>query len=133
MCAKSNIAIFHAIIPEIGPHHPVFRQAVTKQLTHASLISKDKKKTTISLKIFKTFFFKIYNPTFTKFHIPNKMLFSKITPTTNLNTALKHLSHVLPYSHLKKNCHNQPHKTFKILFYTINQSIILFDIHTDIN
>ena len=34
----------------------------------------------ISLKIFKTLFFKIYNPTFNKVHIPDKTLFSKYLP-----------------------------------------------------
>ena len=33
----------------------------------------------------------------------------------------------------KKNSPNQPDKTFKILFYGINHSRILFGIHTDIN
>ena len=36
--------------------------------------------TNISLKIFKTLFFKIYNPTFNKVHIPDKTLFSKYLP-----------------------------------------------------
>ena len=44
------------------------------------LIDKTKKKTNISLKIFKTLFFKIYNPTFNKVHIPDKTLFSKYLP-----------------------------------------------------
>ena len=39
------------------------------------LIDKTKKKNNISLKIFKTLFFKIYNPTFNKIHIPHKTLF----------------------------------------------------------
>ena len=38
--------------------------------------------------------------------------------------------HILNYN---KSRHNQPHKTLKILFYTINHSIKLFDIHTDLN
>ena len=56
----------------------------------------------------------------------------KIPPTANLNTTLKHLPYP-PYPHLKPNRHNQPHRTFKMLFYIINHSIKLFDIHTDLN
>ena len=44
------------------------------------LIDKPQKITNISLKIFKTLFFKIYNPTFNKVHIPDKTLFSKYLP-----------------------------------------------------
>ena len=65
------------------------------------LIDKTKKKNNISLKIFKTLFFKIYNPPPTKSTFHTKRSF-KIPPTTNLNTTLIHLSHVLPYSHLKQ-------------------------------
>ena len=91
---NSNIAICHAITPQIAPHHPIFRP--TEQLTHVSRKTRQKINN-ISLKIFKTLFFKIYNPTFNKVHIPDKT-----RPTTNLNTTLKHLSHVLPYSHRNK-------------------------------
>ena len=99
MFANPNIAICHAITPQIAPHHPIFRR--TEQLTDASRKTREKI-TNISLKIFKTLFFKIYNPTFNKVHIPDKTLFSKHLPPQNLNTILKHLSHLLPYSHLKQ-------------------------------
>ena len=37
VCQIGSNVIFHAIISEIGPHGPVFRGAVTKELRHGSL------------------------------------------------------------------------------------------------
>ena len=48
------------------------------------------KKNNISLKIFKTLFFKIYNPTFNKIHVPHKTLFQNTSlhkPQHNFNTS----------------------------------------------
>ena len=70
MCAKSEYRNLSAITPQIAPHHPIFRPT-----EHTPLDRQDKKKNNISLKIFKTLFFKIYNPTFNKIHIPHKTLF----------------------------------------------------------
>ena len=92
MCAKSECRNLSAITPQIAPHHPIFRP------TEHTPLDRQDKKNSISLKIFKTLFFKIYNPTFNKIHIPHKTLFPKYLPP---QTSTQ-LSHALPYSHLKQ-------------------------------
>ena len=84
MCAKSEYRNLSAITPQIAPHHPIFRP------TEHTPLDRQDKKNNISLKIFKTLFFKIYNPTFNKIHIPHKTLFQNTShhkPQHNFNTS----------------------------------------------
>ena len=59
-------------------------------LYNTRLLIDKTKKNNISPKIFKTLFFKIYNPTFNKIYVPHKTLFQNTShhkPQHNFNTS----------------------------------------------
>ena len=77
MCAKSkyrNLPRYYSANSATPPY------ISTNGTVNTRLLIDQTKKTNISLKIFKTLFFKIYNPTFNKVHILDKTLFSKYLP-----------------------------------------------------
>ena len=76
MCAKfeyRNLSRYYCTNSATPPY-------ISTNGTVNTLLLIDKTKNNKYLKIFKTLFFKIYNPTFNKVHIPDKTLFSKYLP-----------------------------------------------------
>ena len=77
MCAKSkycNLSRYYSTNSATPPY------ISTNGTVNTHLLIDKTKKNNISLKILKTLFFKTYNPTFNKVHIPDKTLFSKYLP-----------------------------------------------------
>ena len=77
MCAKfeyRNLSRYYSTNSATPPY------VLTNGTVNTRLLIDKTKITNISLKIFKTLFFKIYNHTFSKVQIPDKTLFSKYLP-----------------------------------------------------
>ena len=77
MCAKSeyrNLSRYYSTNSATQPY------ISTNGTVNTRLLIDKTKITNIALKIFKTLFFKIYNPTSNKIHIPDKTFFSKYLP-----------------------------------------------------